>query len=508
MKLERTKNTIRSTIWGIGYQIVSIVLPFIGRTAFIYILGEDYLGLNSLFTSILSILNMSELGFSSAIVYSMYGAIARDDTDEICKLMNFYKKCYRIIGLLILFLGMLVIPILPKLITGQYPSDINIYVLYMINLFATASSYFLYAYKHSIFWAFQRGDLNRKILIPMDIGKYLVQILMLVILRNYYAYIIVVPIFNILTNILRGHLVDKYYPQYKARGKIDPNTQKEITKNVKALFFNKVGSTLTTSFDAVVISAYLGLSVLGKYNNYQYIMTSVIGFIQIIFDSLCAGWGNSLKTETRERNWNLFKEITFVNDWLICWCSACFMSLYQPFIQLWVGKNYLLPYSDVALITLYFWIWRYQIVLTTCKDAAGLWYADRFRPITVGFVNLGLNLLLIKPLGLAGVLLSSIISWILIGCPWLITNVFTTLFKNNPINFILNSFWNLVMTFVITTITFFLCNIIESVNWFSFVAKLMICLIVPNVLFVIFNFRKKEFKSFILRFKGLILYKK
>lgn len=504
MKLERTKNTVRNMIWGTLYQVVNIVLPFIGRTAFIYILGEKYLGLNSLFTSILSVLNMSELGVSSAIVYSMYGAIARDDHNEICALMNFYKKCYRVIGSIIFILGSALFPALPYLIQGDVPAGINIYVLYGVNLFSVGISYFLYAYKHSLFWAFQRDDLDKKLVIPFSILKYAAQIIVLLIFHSYYAYIIIVPIYNIFTNIIRGNMVNRYFPEYKANGEISKEKKKEIASNVKALFVSKVGGTLTVSFDTIVISAYLGLAVLGTYNNYYYIMSSVIGFIHILFDALSAGWGNSLKTESGERNWAIFKEISFLNNWIICWCATCFLCLYQNFITLWIGSEYLLPTVDVILICIYFWVWRYQYVVLTCKDAAGLWRADQFRPLIVGIANLLLNIILVKILGLSGVLLSSIITWILVGFPWLIANIFKFLFKRSPVKYVFDTLVQLLTASGISGLTYLICSGIAENSWGSLLVRFIVCMIIPNVLFVAVNCKRREFKACMKRIKNVV----
>lgn len=504
MKLQRTKNTIRNIIWGVMYQIMNTVLPFISRTIFIYILGEQYLGLNSIFTSILSVLNISELGVSSAIVYSMYGAIARDDHNEICALMNFYKKCYRVIGTVILMLGSLMFPFLSKFVSGDIPADVNIYVLYGINLFSTVISYFLYAYKHSMFWAFQRGDLNKKVIITMSTLQYLTQIVLLMLFKSYYAYVIITPIYNMIINIILGHVADKNFPMYRARGELSRERKKNIAQNVKALLVSKIGGTLTVSFDTMVISSFLGLSILGKYNNYMYIMSSVIGFTHILFDAMGAGWGNSIKTETIEKNWELFKETSFINNWLIGWCAACFLGLYQPFITLWIGDDFLLPMIDVILICVYFWVWRYQDVLFTCKEAAGQWRADQFRPLVVGIANLALNIILVKMIGLSGVLLSSIITWILIGFPWLVTNIFRSIFKRSALTYILNALWNALFAAGNACVTWFLCWKIQRKNLFVFFVQILICLIVPNVMFMLENRRQPEFHAFIERVQGIL----
>lgn len=494
MKLERTKNTVNSMIWGFVYKIVNLVLPFIGRTIFIYILGEQYLGLNSLFGSILNVLNITELGFGSAIIYSMYSAIAKDDTNEICALMNFYKKCYRIIGTIVFIIGICLMPFIPHLIKGDVPADINLYVIYGINLFSTGISYFLCAYKHSILLAFQRGDLDNIILIPVDITKYIIQIGLLLIFKNYYLYIIIVPIFNMISNILRGWIADKYYPQYRAKGAINKTDSRKIFRNVKALFISKVGEMLPSSLESVVISMFIGLIILGKYNNYTYIMSSVVGFVALFLDSLKAGWGNSLNTETSERNLEIFGEISFLNNLILCFCSACFMCLYQPFISLWVGESYLLSIEIVALIVINFWISRYPFVMYTCKDAAGIWEKDKYRAFVVGMVQLGLNFGLASQFGLSGIILSAILSLLLVGYPWLIHNVFSQIFKISPVKYIKDTIVEMLMAAGIVAITYYITNLITIGGWLGLICKAILCSILSVILYILVHIRDKNLR--------------
>ena len=182
--MSRTKNTVRNISAGLINKVVMLLFPFVIRTILIKHLGSDYLGLSSLFTSILQVLNLTELGFSSAIVYSMYKPLAEKDTKTICTLMNFYKKIYRIIGLIIIIFGMLLIPFLPKLIHGSYPETINITILYLIYLFNTGVTYFLFAYKSSLLNADQRNDIINNVNTIVGSVQYIMQIIILIVFKN------------------------------------------------------------------------------------------------------------------------------------------------------------------------------------------------------------------------------------------------------------------------------------------------------------------------------------
>ena len=262
MKIERTKNATRNIIYGVFLKIYQLLGPFILRTIFIYTLGMEYLGLNSLFTSILSVLNLAELGVGSALVFSMYKPIAEDDTEKICALMNLYKLYYRIIGAVILIIGLILVPFIPKLILGSAPEDINIYVLYLMNLGATVLSYWLFAYKTCLFGAHQRNDVTAKVTMISSTLQYIIQAVLLIIVANYYLYLAITLVTGVFNNLYAAWKCNKMFPNYNARGHLDKSEVKVINGKVRDLFTAKLGSVVVDSADTIVISTFLGLTTL------------------------------------------------------------------------------------------------------------------------------------------------------------------------------------------------------------------------------------------------------
>ena len=260
MKLDRSKNTARNLIFGTVAKIYNLAIPFVMRTLLIYTLGMAYTGLNSLFTSILSVLNLAELGVGSAMTFSMYKPIAEDDTPTVCALMRLYKIYYRIIGLVILVVGAVITPALPFFVKKDVPADINIYVLYAINLLTTVLSYWLFAYKNCILYAHQRNDIGDKIGLVISTVRYGMQAVVLVVFKNYYAYIMVALLLGIVSNIVTAIVVDKLYPQYKAKGELPKEQVQIINRRVRDLFTAKIGAIVVDSADTIVISAFLGLT--------------------------------------------------------------------------------------------------------------------------------------------------------------------------------------------------------------------------------------------------------
>lgn len=503
MRIERTKNTIRSVIFGFGYRIINIILPFVSRTTILYILGEKYLGLSSLFTSILSFLSLAEMGMGAAVIFSMYEPIAQNDKQTLCCLLNYYKRFYRLIGVLILVLGLLLVPFLPKLITGSVPADINLQLLYMLYLLNTVLSYLLFAYKQSVIQAYQRNDIISKIGIIVTPISYLFMIVAMVITRNYYAYVIWLPVFTIITNIMVMLYVNKHYPDIKPNGDISAELKKAINKKVKALIGTKLNTVIINAADNIVMAAFLGLTTIAVYGNYYYIMSSIVAFLGIIYSSMTAGIGNSLVVESLEKNYNDFLKFSFINAWLVGWCAICLACLYQPFMMIWVGETLIFPTAIMMQMCLYFYIYQIRKIPVIYKDAAGIWWEDRFRPYVSMFINLVLNIILVQHIGVSGVIISTIVS-LMISIPWENYTIFKYVFLRSSKEYYLKMLSYAIVTIFAGLITFFICQLPGDGICALFVRGI-ICIFVPNVIFMVCFYKKTEFKEAITLFKRIVL---
>lgn len=494
MKIERTKNATRNIVFGMLLRIYQTLCPFVIRTVMIYTLGMEYLGLNSLFTSILQVLNLTELGVGSAMTFSMYKPIAEDDKEHICALMRLYKIYYRVIGTVILVLGLLMIPFLPKLISGEVPSDISIYVLYILNLGATVLSYWLFAYKNCLLVAHQRNDIQSKIGLIIGTFQYIVQIVVLLVFKDYYYYLIVAIFSQISTNIMTAVVTSKLYPKYKPKGKMDKEVIRGINQKVRDLFTSRVGGVIVNSADSIVISAFLGLVVLARYNNYYYILSSILGMISIVFNSCTAGIGNSIITETPEKNFKDFKTFTFIINWMAGVCTCCLLVLYQPFMNIWVGAENCLEFSIVICFCLYFYFYELNCLYNVYKDAAGIWHEDRFRPLITALTNLTLNLVMVQFWGLYGVLLSTVISILAVGMPWCIYNVFSTIFKCSMKAYMKELAKHICITLLIAIVSYSVCNLFPDTGMLLLICKAVVCMLVVNALYFLVYHRNGEFK--------------
>ena len=496
MKIERTKNATRNIIFGIILKAYQILVPFLMRTAMIYLLGVQYLGLNSLFTSVLQVLNLAELGVGSAMVFSMYKPIAENDEITICALMKLYKIYYRAIGLIIAIVGGLLTSFIPKLISGEVPSDINIYILYLLNLGSTVLSYWLFAYKNSILQAHQRIDVISKVTLITNTFQYAVQILVLVLFKNYYLFVIVMLITQALINIVTALCADKLYPQFKPVGQIDSVEVHKINNRIKDLFTSKIGAVIYDSADTIVISAFLGLTMLAVYQNYFYILSAITAFISVIFQACTAGIGNSLVVETKEKNYHDFLKFTLIICWISGFCSVCMLSIYQPFMELWVGKDLMLSFLAVICFVIYFFVRQLNALFNLYKDASGMWHEDRFRPLVSAITNLLLNLILVQFIGIYGVLLSTVIAIVIVGMPWLLHNLFTVVFeKKYLVSYIKKLLFYCGMIVLSCFIAVIVCSFIKTNLIITILLRGIICTVVSNVFYYLILKNTNEFKQ-------------
>ncbi|WP_295363450.1 hypothetical protein [uncultured Succinivibrio sp.] len=491
MILERTKNSFRNIIWGYVHKIISLVLPFIIRTILIYNLGADFLGLNSLFTSIIVVFSLAELGFSSAIIYNMYKPVAENDTETICALLSFYKSTYRYIGIVILIIGLLTLPFLPHLIKTDCPTNINIYLIYFLFLFNSVISYFLFSYKNCLFSVYQREDIISKVDIITKSLLFLLQLLFLTALKNYYLFVAAMIISTITANLITGYLSSQFFPNYSCKGKINNKTKNVIKRNVIGLSIGKLCLISRNTFDNIFVSFFLGLNVVAIYSNYFYVMNAVCSLLLVLMSSITAGIGNSMVVNTQKKNYEDFRKITFMYSWISSWSVVCLFCLYQPFMTLWVGKDMLLPMVDVALFCVYFYSLTIGDVRSRYSSAAGLFWESKNYIVAESLLNIVLNYILGKYFGITGIIIASWISLLIINIGYGSKIIFKYYFKNYSIRkFFGSHFLYSVITTFTTAVTYYLTSYFSG-----FIGKALICIFFPNIIFFIFYSNNSDFRE-------------
>lgn len=482
----RTAYVKRNIIFASLQVVVSQLLPFIVRTILIYRFGVVYLGLNSLFGSIISVLSLMESGFGTAVVYSMYKPVADGDVSLICAYLLYYRKVYRIIGLIIFAVGLMILPFLRYLIHDSVlPDGLNLYACYLIFLSDAVISYLLYGYMAAIPIAHQRRDILNCVDMMMVGAKCILQTIVLLASHNFYFYFICIPVITIFRNLVVANTVKRTYPEIKCIGDVGTKRKSDLNRRVKGLLINKLTMASRNSIDCLCISAFIGLAITGIYNNYYYVITAMLSLSGGICNSMIASVGNSIADESCEKNYKDLRLFDFIYMGISGWATACMLCLYQPFICTWLGEKMMLNTSIVIGLSIYFYILKSGDIRWIYHEGNGLWYESRFIMIGEAAVNIVLNVLLCRLWGVFGIILATIISVFftnMILCPELIFRLY---FKNNE----LCEYWKdhvcYTLTMVVTAaLSYIACELFLPGRGVGVLAgRFLICSIISIVVF-------------------------
>lgn len=495
LESSRIKNTKRNIVSGLFKQLLNIILPFITRTIIIYFLGAEYQGLSGLFTSILQVLNLTELGFSSAVVFVLYEPVANKQTEKICAIIKYLKIAYRKIGLFIFFLGIAILPFIKNLISSDCPENVNIYILFLIYLFNTIISYLLFAYKGALLTAMQRDDLVSNIYMVSTTLIRVFQIILLLIIKNYYLYIIILPVCTILNNLLLQYYSKKYFPLIIPKGFVSVETKELLTKQIKALFVAKISDIARNSFDNIVISSLLGLIAVAIYDNYYYVYSGVRGILLSIGIAMQASVGNSVVSCDVEKNKHDLNNFTFVFMWIVGWCTVCLLCMYQPFMRLWMNNNanMILSFFDMTLFCMYFYAINMNVTRDLYINACGLYWECRYWYIFDALGNLILNIVLGYFWGMSGILIATIITILLFVFLPRTNILYKCYFKSKCKDFILQHIMYICVTILACGITYYICGLLPLTGIFNLILRMGVCCIIPNLIFALCYIKTSPF---------------
>lgn len=493
----RTKNSIRNSIVGVAASCVSIIIGFFAQRIFIEILGTEYLGVNGLFSNILSMLSIAELGIGGTIIFHLYKPISQNDIELIKSLLGFYKKAYNYIACIILVLGLLFIPFLNYFI-GKTTLDLNFKLVYILFLFQTISSY-ICTYKRSILYGYQKNYIINIVHMFYLVIVNILQLFFLFVTKNYYLYLVIKIFCNLLENISINYLANRYYPYIKEKNiqKLNKHIYKDIFRRVKAQFLHTIGGVIINSTDNIVISKFFGVATVGLYSNYFLIINSVRTLFSMLISSTTASVGNLLVESNAEKSFSVYKRIRFFNFWSATFCSVSVLIIMQSFIVIWIGDKYLL--SSFVLSVLVFNL--YQKLMRNCNDvfltAAGICVENRFVPIIESILNISCSIIFLKVFGLAGVFLGTIASGLVLWCYSYPKFAYKKIFKRNYYEYTKETLGYLCLFIIISLVTYFVSVIINFNNvYLEFLSNVVISLIVPNFLMLIIFSRNDNFRYF------------
>lgn len=490
----RTRASLKNISSGLFFQIINTVLSFIGRSVFVSLLGSYYLGVNSVLLNVINLLSFAELGIGGAITYSLYEPLAKNEYKKISALMNFYKVAYRNISITVFILGSLFFPFL-KYFIDDYSAEVN--VIFFIFLLNNILSYFL-VYKKSILLANQKAYIINKISGELKIILSLLQILILVLTKSYYLYLFCQLLMTFLENIYVSRKVDVMYPYLKINysEKLDNQETKQVISYTFSMFVYKISGIVINSTDSLIISYFIGSTILGIYSNYTLLFGTVITFLSIIFNSLTPSIGNLIISEDEEVKYKIYKTIGMINFWFYGLSSICFMNLTESFLNIWLGKEFLLSKAVLVALTINFYTTGMQNSNTIFREAGGLFTISKYKPLVAAGINIASSLILVILIGLPGVILGTVISRL---CTyfWHDPYIIHKYLFNKKVRLYFIDYFKylliLILTNYLVNITFLFikgtCSELQL-----FVIKLLICLVVGNIIFILCLFKKEEFK--------------
>ncbi len=452
----RTEYAAKNIMWGYIYCFVRIFLEFVLRTIFIYKIGAAYLGVNGLYTNVLGVLSLSELGIGVSMNYSLYRPIAEGDRQKIKALMSYFKKAYRIIALAVSVIGVAIVPLLRYIIKDAGGlSNKELILYYMIYLFNTVTSYCV-SYKYSLVNAHQKNYIITKSDTYFKVITIALQIVILFFLKSFLLYLICQALVALIQKIYLSVYINKLYPWlvHSEVLALEPEDKQQLKNNVKGTLVHKLSEVAICQTDNIIISAFINITTVGLVSNYTLINNAITTFTSALFNSLTAGYGNFIVKESKERQEELLYINQFLSFGVFGFVGVCLLVLIQPLIGIWVGENNLIDDFSMVLFVLNIYFAGERTMVGSYKTAAGIFLQDRWVVILRSIVNLVLSLLLVNFIGLPGIYIGTLVQGVLGNIIEPII-VYKNMFNHSPVKYYLNSLKYIGVTVVIYVISRF-----------------------------------------------------
>ena len=502
--MSRTAKSLKNIKVALLLQAVTVVISFFTRRVFVEMLSQEYLGLNGTFSNILTMLSLAEMGIGSVFTYSLYKPLAEQDEGQITALMALFRRTYRTIGLVIGALGCALAPFLSVLIRDM-PDIPHIYLIYLMFVLDTSLSYF-YVYKQLLIIADQRRYIDTACGFVLNMLLQLSQVVSLWLTRNYFLYLGFQIGETLLKNLILSFIADRLYPFMKKTkpDALSPDTKQEIIKNTKAGILHKIGSVIVFGTDNMLISYFVGVISVGLYSNYLLVTKKLEMVYGQLFNALTASIGNLGATSGTEQAMPVFRRINFAGSWIYGFSSVCLFVLFNPFISLWLGDDYLFSQGIVFLIALNFYATGMRQAVQAFRNAYGLFWYDRYKPIAESAVNLVVSIALAFPFGTAGILLGTFVSTMTV-CFWVEPLVLFRHGLHAPVwPYFRDYAVNALLTLVTAAALRWVCLTLPGEGFLLFLAKVAICAVGGNLFYLLAYHRTEEFRYFVELFSGLL----
>lgn len=502
MLQSRTSKSMKNAIFGMIGLFINLIVSFVAKSVFIRLLGVEFNGLNSLFTNILLVLSLAELGFAGSIAYALYKPLKDNDEQKIGVIMNYFAKVYRIVSVVVLTVGLLVIPFLQYLINEPLetlPFTLNQLRAYYGMFLANTVCSYLYAYKRTIITADQNAYLINIVDNTSNILLNALQIALLFITKNYYAFLGIMIARTVVSNVVVNIIANKKYAYLKnyRKEKISKEDSRAILINVKAMLFHKIGYVAVFGTISIIISAFVGVTEAGMYGNYIMIVSNIAMFVGIIFSSMTASIGNLCASDDTESSYQIYKKINYLACVIGVFCYSCYVALFQDFITLWLGEENLLQMSAVVIIAIGALVDCFRKATMTYKDAMGLFKQDQYKPIAEAIVGVALAIGLSYVWGVTGVILGYTIARTFIALPIENYVLFKKGFHKSLSKQTLSLLCYTALAVAVGAINYLLVDLIHISGIGGFVVKLICSVGISGILIILATMLTKEFKFYL-----------
>lgn len=491
----RINNSIKNIYISVVTQIIIILLGFISRKVFLDNLGAEYLGINGLLTSILSMLSLVEGGIGLSIVYNLYKPLAENDRPKIIALVQLYKKLYTVLAIVIFILSTVLYMFLESFIKGETTVPF-VGIVYFIFVITNVISY-LNAHKWSLINADQKGYVIAKYNLVFNIITTISKILVLKLTQNYILFLLIELVIFLIQNIYNGKVVNDRYPYIKTKEKynVDEDTKDNLITNVKALFLHNIGTYCVFGTDNLLISGFVGVTTVGIYSNYTMIINQLAALLTPILNGIGESVGNLIATESKEKNYEIFKVIYLINFWIYSLSIIFLYNLLEPFITWWLGEGLLLDKLSFIFILINFYLTGLRTCVNMFKCKAGIFTNDKYVPLIESVVNLVSSIILVKYFGLAGIFMGTTISTVSIPLWTQSKLVYKYVFNKSVLEYFKKYFTYIILTIITGIITTSLCNILVPwIGFSSLVVKGIICVVSVNLIYILIFYKTDEFK--------------
>lgn len=504
-KRSRTEYSLMNILTGIVGYGVNTVVGFVCRVIFVRTLSADYLGVSGLFTNVLSMLSLAELGISSAITYALYKPLAEGDEKKTAAIMQFYRKAYGVIGCVVGLVGLAMMPFLGVIIQDPPEIQENIYLLYLLYLLNTVVSYF-FSYRQALLTASQRQYIVSGYNYVVTIGQSFVQIIYLLLTHEYIGYLLIQVAGGIIYNIWISWKAGKDYPYVKNKDTehLSKNERRSLFRNIKALAVNKVSGVLVNSTDNIVITFFSGIGSVGFASNYTLLTSTLDSLVTLLFNGLTGSVGNLNATSDEETRYRFFKTLNLANFWLYGWAAVGIVVVSGDLVQLLFGSEYVLPLRVPVILAINFYSIGMLHASYTYKSTLGLFRYGQYILIFTGIINIVLDVMLGKTMGMFGVYLATLIARACTNLWYEPYAVYRYGLNRKPGLYYVRYIKYGLLLVVICSLSYWLCSFCEFSIAVDVLLKVIICSVVFNGVFFCAFCRTEEGKYLIDSMKRII----